>query len=114
MLTSKGLEVGHVYTRDQLRERFGIRDATINAEIFQPRDHESIWLFVTEQKTADRTQYRDYLEGDMLQWEGQSAGRKDQLIIEHEQRGLEILLFYRKTKGEYAGSGFRYEGRFRY
>jgi len=114
MLTSTQLTVGQVYTRSELRELFQITDATINTGVFRPSDHDSIWLFVTEQKTADRTQYTDRLDGDVLHWEGQMAGYKDRLIIEHANVGLEILLFYRKSKRELQGSGFRYEGRFRY
>jgi hypothetical protein len=41
-------------------------------------------------------------------------GRKDTVIIEHERKGLEVLVFYRIKKGQFAGAGFRYEGRFRY
>ena len=41
-------------------------------------------------------------------------GRKDKLIIEHAKTGLEILLFYRKSRREFASGGFRYEGRFCY
>jgi hypothetical protein len=69
---------------------------------------------VTEKKSADRTQYVDQLDGDRLYWQGQLAGRKDTLITTHEQQRLEILLFYRNARDEHPGSGFRYEGRFRY
>jgi putative restriction endonuclease len=92
---------------------FEITDATIKTGVFRPKGYDSIWLFVTEKKTPDRTQYVDLLNGDMLEWQGQTEGRTDGLIIEHEARGLEILVFYRKNKGEHPGAGFRYEGRFR-
>ena len=52
--------------------QFTIKDATINTGIFQPKGHDSVWLFVTEQKTPDRTQYVDRLDGDELRWEGQT------------------------------------------
>jgi hypothetical protein len=71
-------------------------------------------LFVTEKKTSDRTQYVDKLEGDELLWQGQSLGRTDALVVEHLQKGLELLLFYRKKKYEHPGAGFRYEGPFDY
>jgi hypothetical protein len=57
---------GRVYSRGELREIFDITDATINTGVFRPKGHASIWLFVTEEKTADRTQYKDLLEGDVL------------------------------------------------
>lgn len=114
MLTSQWLECGSIYTRGALRGMFGIEDATINNGIFRPRGHNSIWLFVTEKKSADRTQYMDKLEGDILYADGQTAGRTDKLIIEHQVNDLEILVFYRTDKNEFPNGGFRYEGVFRY
>jgi hypothetical protein len=114
MKTSSVLTVGKVYSRVELADRFGITDATLNTGIFQPPGHESVCLFVTEKKTPDRTQYRDHLDGDDLSWDGQTSGRKDAVIIGHEAEGLELLLFYRKSKTEFDNYGFRYEGAFRY
>jgi hypothetical protein len=114
MRTSNHLTRGQIYTRQDLRNQFGITDATINTGIFQPKDHDSVWLFVTEQKTADRTQYKDRLVGDELRWQGQTEGRKDKLIIEHEADKLELLLFYREKPRMYPGAGFVYEGLFKY
>ena len=114
MQTSDQLTVGDVYTRDDLRTRFSITDATLNTGIFRPSGHDSVWLFITEDKTPDRTQYRDKLDGDVLEMDGQSSGRKDVLLAEHRRRGLELLLFHRKRKYEHPGAGFRYEGLFDY
>lgn len=114
MRTSDRLVIGKIYSRAALREMFEITDATINTGIFQPSGHGSVWLFVTEKKTPDRTQYEDKLDGDVLQWDGQMSGRKDNLIIEHQNRGLEILVFYRREKYEFADAGFRYDGPFEY
>ncbi|WNW13781.1 DUF3427 domain-containing protein [Pseudomonas sp. DTU_2021_1001937_2_SI_NGA_ILE_001] len=108
------LEVGKVYTRADLKSLFSITDATINTGIFKPAGLHSVWLFVTEHKTADRTQYQDLLDGDTLHMDGQSKGRTDKLIKEHLAEGLELLLFYRKAKYEYPGAGFVYEGPFQY
>lgn len=112
--TSAALAIGNVYTREQLRERFKIEDATLNTGVFRPNGTNSIWLFVTRDKTNDRTQYRDRLEGDRLYWQGQTQGRTDASIIGHEANGDEILLFYRDSKRQYPGAGFRFEGRFRH
>jgi hypothetical protein len=112
--TSTLLEPGAIYTRKDLAERFQITDSTLNTGIFQPRGHRSVWLFVTEQKTPDRTQYVDRLDGEVLYWQGQPRGSKDSLIIEHKQRGLELVVFYRRSRYEFPGAGFRYEGPFRY
>jgi putative restriction endonuclease len=114
MFTSEQLKVNEIYTRSQLREKFGVKDATINNGIFRPRGHDSIWLFVTEEKTKDRTQYTDEFSGDDLYFDGQTAGLRDMMLVEHEEHGLEVIVFHRKAKYEYPGAGFRYEGRFRY
>ena len=107
-LTSERLTRGKIYSRASLSSLFGIRDATIRTGVFRPRGTASVWLFVTERKPNDRTPYLDRLEGDMLHWQGQMAGRTDAWIIEHDARGLEILVFYRESKNEYPGYGFRY------
>lgn len=111
---SDQLKPGTVYTRDQLREMFGITDATLNNGIFHPKDTSSVWLFVTEEKTPDRVQYKDHLDGDVLLMAGQTEGRTDGLITDHVAKGLELLVFYRTKKYEHEGAGFRYLGQFNY
>jgi hypothetical protein len=111
---SELLQEGHVYTRDDLRDLFSITDLSINNGIFKPSVFDSVWLFITEQKTADRTQYKDMLVSDVLNMEGQTQGGTDHLLEEHVERGLELILFYRKKKYEHPGAGFTYKGRFLY
>lgn len=101
-------------SRDKLKEFFGIRDATIYNGVYRVGGTHSIWLFVTRRKTRDRTPYEDQLEGKILRWQGQLSGRTDRMIIEHEARGFELLVFFREHKYEHAAAGFRYEGPFRY
>jgi hypothetical protein len=108
------LEIGHVYTRAELQQLFSITDATLRNGVFPYKDRHEIWLFVTEQKAADQTPYKDELIGDTLHWQGQTAGRTDTLVINHRQEGNNVLVFYRKTKNEFADSGFRLEGAFDY
>lgn len=108
------MRIGEIYSREELKKMFGIVDQTIKTGIFRPKGHESVWLFITKEKRRDRTQYRDELQGDDLVIDGQTAGRTDNLLIDHAGRGLEVLLFYRARIGEYPGFGFRYEGPFRY
>jgi hypothetical protein len=112
--TSSSLHVGEVYSRNKLKELFQISDATINNGIFRPKDHDSVWLFVTEEKQEDRTQYTDRLVGDTLTIQGQTQGRTDTLIQDHKSKGLELLLFHRMKKDTYPAFGFRYEGEFSY
>jgi hypothetical protein len=105
---------GDIYTRDDLRNLFKIRDATLNNGVFRFRERGEVWLFVTENKQADREQYVDKLAGDSLYWQGQRLGRTDSLIIDHKRTGANLLLFYRRAKYEFEGAGFRYEGFFEY
>ncbi len=113
-MTSKSLQRGAVYTRKGLREMFDISDATLNTGVFRPKGSNSIWLFVTKNKTKDRTPYKDRLDGDLLHWQGQLTGRTDASIVGHQSAGDELLVFYRDDRFQYPGSGFRFEGQFRY
>jgi putative restriction endonuclease len=114
MRTSAHLQIGTHYTREELARKFNIKDATLFTGIFKPKNHESIWLFVTENKTPDRIPYKDELAGNDLYIEGQRSGRKDKLLAEHFENDLEVLLFYRKSKYEFNGAAFKYEGLFLY
>lgn len=105
---------GNTYTRNDLRELFGIRDATLNNGVFRFRERREIWLFITENKPADREQYLDKLVGDTLYWQGQRMGRTDPLITDHKRTAESLLVFYRRAKYEFEGAGFRYEGAFEY
>lgn len=113
-LTSDCLTEGAIYPREDLIQMFGIVDSTVNTGVFRPKGSRSLWLFVTRDKTSDRTQYKDHLEGDLLHWEGQTSGRTDTKIIEHEANGYELLVFYRESKRQHPKAGFRFEGQFRY
>jgi hypothetical protein len=44
------------------------------------------------------TEYKDKLQGDDLFIDGQSAGRTDQALFEHEKNGDEVLLFFSRTE----------------
>lgn len=105
---------GNIYTRHDLRNRFTIHDATLNNGVFHFKERGEIWLFVTENKQADREQYVDKLVDDRLYWQGQRMGRTDSLVINHRQSRENILLFYRRAKYEFDGAGFKYEGVFEY
>jgi hypothetical protein len=51
MLTSEQLVVGNVYTRNELKAKFNIRDSTINTGVFRPKGHDSIWLSRTKKSS---------------------------------------------------------------
>lgn len=102
------------YTRLQLRQLFNITDATIDTGVFRPSGYNSIWLFVTAQSERGNGPENQLLDPDTLLWSGQLAGRTDQLIITHELRGIELLIFYRESPTQFPNAGFRYLGRFEY
>ncbi len=110
----KDLTAGQVFSRKELQDWFGISNRNLYNGVFRHNESESVWLFVTENKTADRTPYVDQLRGDLLHWDGQTSGRTDPWIIDHKQRGYEILVFYRKSRSQYPHGGFQYEGKFEY
>lgn len=89
---SEKLKVGEIYTRKSLAKLFQITDATLNTGVFKPKNHSSVWLFVTRKKAANQPKYVDYVEGNTLHWQGQSSGKSDLMIIEHKDRDLELLL----------------------
>lgn len=114
MQTSNNLELSKTYSRKELQKQFGINDATLFTGIFQPKDHSSIWLFVTKHKTPDRIDYYDDFDGQILLFEGQRTGKTDGKIINHIADGNELLVFYRRKKDEYTDYAFKYLGRFEY
>ncbi|WP_460006995.1 hypothetical protein [Methanogenium cariaci] len=114
MNTSESLNLFSLYSRNDLKKLFQIKDATINNGIFKPKGHSSVWLFVTKNKTLDHTDYYDDLDGSKLTFEGQTAGRTDQMILDHEIDGNEIILFYREKRDEHPKYAFKYCGRFQY
>lgn len=107
---SENLKVGEIYTRKSLAKLFHITDATLNTGVFKPKNHSSVWLFVTRKKAANQPKYVDFLSGKTLHWQGQTSGKSDQMIIDHKNRDLELLLFYREDPKQYADAGFRYLG----
>ena len=109
---SSALKTEEIYTRAELSTRFAIKDSTLKNGIFKPKDFDSVLIFITANKTSDRPQYKDVYDGETLSMEGQPRGRTDRLLHSHKEMDLELLLFYRLSKNEHAGAGFRFEGQF--
>ena len=112
--TSERLTPNNIYTGISLRHLFNTSEPVVESGVFRPGGFNSIWLFVTEQVVRGTGSYSCLDDEDTLIWQGQVSGRTDQLIIGHEERGLELLLFYRTGQGQFTGGGFRYMGRFEY
>ena len=113
-LASEQLVQEQPYTRAQLRQLFGITESTLDAGVFRPSGYNSVWLFVTARAGSGSTPQSQLIDDSILAWTGQPTGRTDQLIITHELRGLELLVFYRESHLQYPDAAFRYLGRFEY
>lgn len=103
----KALDIGRLYTRPQLADMWGY--ATYNAiarGVVTPRGGGYIILFVTRQKQEALTQYRDFISGDYLHWEGEERHGSDQRIARAHENGEEVHLFYRDIHH----TPFRYHG----
>ncbi len=101
------LEIGDRYTRPQLAELWGYRGYQALAKgVVTPSGHNVILLFVTHIKQGFQTQFRDYISGDYLYWEGESRHGNDDRVARAHERGEEIHLFYRDIHH----SAFQYRG----
>lgn len=61
--TSESLVAGNIYTREDLKYLFTLADARIETGVDRPRENQSMWLFITEDKTDGRRHYRNTLGG---------------------------------------------------
>lgn len=107
-------EIGKTYTRDQISKLLHSNDSNIRNGVFKPKGEQIVIIFVTENKTRDRTPYKDQLVGDILSWEGQKSGRTDTTITHHSGLRLDLLLMYRLSRRERADYSFLYLGRLTY
>ena len=112
-LASEQLTEGQPYTRAELRQIFDTADVTLETTVFRPSGYDSVWLFITCETATDPQFQSQLLDENTLLWSGQLT-RHNQLVITHEPRGLELLVFYRESPTQYSGAGFSYLGRFEY
>lgn len=103
----KALTLGTLYPRTELYRMWGYAGVeAISRGVVTPRGTAYIILFVTRQKQQSLTQYRDFISGDHLHWEGERAHGSDRRIARAAERGEEIHLFYRDIHH----TPFRYHG----
>jgi putative restriction endonuclease len=101
------LELGRLYTRPELADMWGYRGfQAISRGVVTPRDSRYIILFVTRQKQKSAAQFRDFMSGDYLHWEGEERHGSDERVAHAHERGDEIHLFYRDIHH----TPFRYHG----
>ena len=92
------LKIGQSYERPFLAKLWGYRGfQAISRGVVTPAGSNIIILFVTEEKQESLTQYRDYLDGDSLHWEGEKKHASDDRVIRASESGDEIHLFHRKV-----------------
>lgn len=92
----ENLIIGQEYERRFLAELWGYKGfQAISRGVVTPAKTNYIILFVTKEKQAALTQYNDYLDGDLLHWEGEEKHSSDNRVIHAESANDEIHLFYR-------------------
>ncbi len=97
-VTFKPLEFGQSYVRPFLAKLWGYQSFhAISKGVVTPTNTKYIILFVTKDKQQALTQYNDYIDGNMLFWEGEEKHSSDKRVIEASKVQDEIHLFYRET-----------------
>jgi len=108
MNLSEVLVLNKSYTRPELARLWGLGGIQgINRGVYTPAKQRVIFLFVTRIKQSCLTQYNDYLEEDLLFWEGENGHGSDERIAAASSKGEEIHLFYRERHH----SAFIYHGK---
>lgn len=92
------IEFGHTYERPLLAKLWGYQSFhAISKGVVTPANTNYIIFFVTKDKQEALTQYNDYIDGNMLFWEGEEKHSSDKRVIEANKNGDEIHLFYREV-----------------
>ena len=85
------------YTRPELAEIWGYKGyEAISRGIVTPAGTPYVILFITKEKQTSFTQYEDVFADGILEIEGETSRAADQRIIQSENRGDEMHLFYRE------------------
>jgi putative restriction endonuclease len=93
---SDPLEIGKGYDRKVLAQLWGLAGfQAIGRGVFTPQGVGQIFLFVTRERLGWMTPYNNFLEGDLLLWDGEKGHGSDERITSASRNGEEIHLFYR-------------------
>lgn len=104
----QNIKIGQVYSRRQLTELWNYAGVqALQRGVVTPRDDKKIILFVTQDKPRSATPYHDHLSGNLLEWDGPNDHFAEQRMLDTDQTGDEIHLFYRQTSRE----SFTYYGK---
>ncbi len=93
---SEPLEFGKGYDRKVLAQLWGLGGfQAIGRGVFTPTGVGQIFLFVTRERLGWMTPYNNFLNDDLLFWDGEKGHGSDERIINASRSGEEIHLFYR-------------------
>ncbi len=96
---SEPLEFGKGYDRKVLAGLWGLGGfQAIGRGVFTPRGLKQIFLFVTRERLGWMTPYNNFLDDDLLFWDGEKGHGSDERIINASINGEEIHLFYRERR----------------
>jgi putative restriction endonuclease len=96
-ISFKALKFGESYDRPFLAKLWGYEShKAIERGVVTPAGTKFIILFVTKTKQESLTQYNDFIDGDLLFWEGEEKHGSDTRVAEANKKGDEIHLFYRE------------------
>src|SRR5574339_509576 len=92
------LKFGQTYERPFLAKIWGYQSFhALSKGVVTPVGTKYIIFFVTKEKQEALTQYNDYIDGNMLFWEGEEKHSSDKRVVEANKNGDEIHLFYREV-----------------
>lgn len=93
---SEPLIFGKSYDRMILARLWGLGGfQAISRGVFTPAGVRQIFLFVTRERLGWMTPYNNFLDEDLLFWDGEKGHGSDERIINASRNGEEIHLFYR-------------------
>jgi putative restriction endonuclease len=102
------IQLGDRYDRPALARLWGYQGyEALSRGVVVQKDNPNIVLFVTRIKQTSLTNYKDYISGDRLYWEGEEGHQSDNRIASASKDGKSIHLFYREihhTLFEYKGA----------
>lgn len=93
------LEVGLGYQRKDLVQLWGLGGyQAISRGVFTPKGENQIFLFVTRDRESWMTAYSNFLDGDLLFWDGERGHANDRRIAGASLMSDDVFLFYRDAR----------------
>lgn len=93
------LEIGGKYDRKVLAKIWGLRGfQAIGRGVYTPQKSGLIFLFVTREREGWMTPYNNFIEGDLLFWDGERGHGSDSRITSAVKNGEEIHVFFRDRR----------------